>query len=56
MEELSIRESVERDLSKCREKLGYRPMWVIAEDSNKREKVATVKRVKFLPVFMGCQL
>lgn len=54
MEELNMYESVERDLSKCREKLGYRPMWVIAEDSNKREKVVTVKKVASLPVFMGC--
>lgn len=54
MEELNIRESVERDLSKCRDKLGYRPMWLIAEDSNKREKVVTVKQVASLPVFTGC--
>lgn len=54
MEELSIRESVERDLSKCRSKQGHRPIWVIAEDSNKREKVVTVKRVKHLPTFIWC--
>lgn len=50
----SFAESIERDLAKCRSKQGHRPIWVIAEDSNNREKVVTVKRVKFLPTFMGC--
>lgn len=54
MEELSMYESVKADLAKCRSKQGHRPIWVIAEDSNKREKVVKVKKVASLPVFMGC--
>ena len=54
MEELGIRESIERDLAKLTPKSGYRPAWVIAEDNNKRKKIVTVKRVRSLPTFMGC--
>ena len=50
----SVAESIERDLSKCRAKQGHRPVWVIAEDNNKRDKVVSVKQVASLPVFMGC--
>lgn len=53
MEDLTITESITRDLAKCRSKLGYRPIWVLAEDNNKREKVVKVRRVKSLPVIMG---
>ena len=50
----SFQEAIERDLAKCRAKQGHRPIWVIAKDSNKRDKVVKVKKVASLPVFMGC--
>lgn len=50
----SFQEAIERDLAKCRAKQGRRPIWVIAEDNNKRDKVVNVKKVASLPVFMGC--
>ncbi len=49
-----FQEAIERDLAKCKAKLGHRSIWVIAAESNKREKVVNVKRVKSLPTFMGC--
>lgn len=54
MEELNMYESVKADLAKCGAKLGYRPIWVIAEINNMKDRVVNVKRVKSLPVFMGC--
>lgn len=47
-------DSVNADLAKCRSKQGDRPIWVIAEDNNKKDKVVNVKQVKSLPIFMGC--
>lgn len=50
----SFQEAIDRDLAKCSDNKGYRPMWVIAADSNKREKVVKVRRPKEVITFIGC--
>lgn len=53
MEELTLYESVNADLAKCKPKRGYRSNWVIAEEHNQKQKVVRVKKVNDLPIMMG---
>ncbi len=50
--ELTFRERFERDMAKCKPKLGYRPIWVIAAENNEKVKVVRVRKVDSLPKFI----
>ena len=41
-----VAESVTRDLQKCKQRQGYKPIWILAAENNAKPKRVIVRNVK----------
>lgn len=51
--EIGISESISRDLSKCRMRNVFKPIWVLAAENNAKTKVVRVRNVKSTMFVLG---
>ena len=51
--EIGISESISRDLSKCRMRNVFKPIWVLAAENNAKTKVVRVRNVKTTMFVLG---